>query len=60
MEIVKIILTILFPPIGVFLHIGFSKQLLLSLILTFLAYFPGLVHGIYVISQPRWYFKDKI
>lgn len=58
MEIVKIILTILFPPLGVFLHTGFSKQLLLSFILTFLAYFPGLVHGIYIISQPEWRFKE--
>jgi uncharacterized membrane protein YqaE (UPF0057 family) len=58
MDIIKIILTILFPPLGVFLHTGFSKQLLLSLILTLLAYFPGLVHGIYVISQPQWRYRE--
>lgn len=57
MDIIKIILTVLCPPLGVFLHTGLSKQLLLSILLTLLAYFPGLVHAIYVISQPNWQYR---
>lgn len=52
MKIFKIILTVLLPPLGVFLHDGISTQLLLNILLTLLGYFPGLVHAIYVISQP--------
>jgi uncharacterized membrane protein YqaE (UPF0057 family) len=50
-EIFYILLTVLFPPLGVFLRVGFGTQFWLSLLLTLLAYVPGLVHGIWLLAQ---------
>ena len=50
--ILLIILTILIPPLGVFLKEGAGKQFVINLILTvFLVYFGGLVHGLWVVTK---------
>jgi len=48
MDILRIILTIILPPLGVFLKVGLTGQFWLNLVLTLLFYFPGLVHGLWV------------
>ncbi len=47
----KTLITIIIPPVGVFLKVGFSKHFWINLILTFLGYFPGLLHGLYVLTK---------
>jgi len=49
-DIVRVILAILFPPIGVALETGFSKTLLLNIVLTILGFIPGIIHALYVIK----------
>ena len=44
-----IILTILLPPLGVALVFGLSGEFWLSLLLTILFYFPGLIYSLIVI-----------
>lgn len=44
-----IILTILLPPLGVALVFGISTEFWLSLLLTLLFYFPGLIYSLIVI-----------
>lgn len=51
MELLRILLAVLCPPIGVFLRAGFTGHFWLSIILTFLGYIPGLVHAIWVLAQ---------
>jgi uncharacterized membrane protein YqaE (UPF0057 family) len=51
MDIVRIILSILIPPLGVFLQVGLGGQFWLNVLLTLLGYFPGLIHAIYVITS---------
>lgn len=53
MELVKIIITILLPPLGVFLQVGIGKHFWINLILTLLGYIPGIVHGIWVIAKKK-------
>ena len=53
MDIVRIILTILLPPLGVFLQVGFGRAFWINVLLTLFFYFPGLVHGIYVIGSVK-------
>ncbi len=50
---VRTLITILFPPFGVFLAKGFSGmgQILLSCILTACFYFPGLIYSLAVINS---------
>ncbi|KAL4929660.1 YqaE/Pmp3 family membrane protein [Aspergillus undulatus] len=43
-----IILTILFPPLGVFLISGCSVDFLINIMLTILGYLPGHIHAFYL------------
>ncbi|KAF2827065.1 UPF0057-domain-containing protein [Ophiobolus disseminans] len=46
--ILLIILTLIFPPIGVFLTAGIGPDLLINLLLTILGFFPGHIHAFYI------------
>ncbi|WP_394152294.1 YqaE/Pmp3 family membrane protein [Loktanella salsilacus] len=51
MDLIRIILSVLIPPLGVFLKVGFGKHFWLNIILTLLGYIPGLVHAIWIIAR---------
>jgi uncharacterized membrane protein YqaE (UPF0057 family) len=51
MTLLKIILAIILPPLGVFLHVGIEKHFWINLILTFLGFIPGVIHAIWVIAK---------
>lgn len=51
MDLLRIVLSIVFPPLGVFLRVGFSGHFWLNLLLTLCCYIPGLVHAIWLIAQ---------
>lgn len=51
MELVRIILSVIIPPLGVFLKVGIGGHFWLNILLTLLGYIPGLVHAIWVISK---------
>ena len=51
MDIIRIILSILIPPLGVFLQVGLGLQFWLNILLTLLGYVPGLVHAIWIIAR---------
>ncbi len=48
-KVVLIVLTIIFPPLGVALDVGLSSPFWISLVLTLLLYLPGLIYGLWVI-----------
>ena len=50
MDIIRVILSILLPPLGVFLQVGLSLQFWLNLVLTILGYIPGIIHAIWIIA----------
>ena len=51
MDLIRIILSVLIPPLGVFLQVGIGAQFWLNILLTLLGYIPGLVHAIWVIAK---------
>lgn len=51
MDIIRIILSVLIPPLGVFLQVGIGKDFWINILLTLLGYIPGLVHAIYIIAK---------
>ncbi len=51
MDIIRIIVAILFPPLGVFLQEGLGKHFWINIILTLLGYLPGIVHALYMIMR---------
>lgn len=50
MDIIRIILAILLPPVGVFLQVGFGLQFWLNILLTLFGYIPGIIHAVYIIA----------
>lgn len=51
MDIIRIILSILLPPVGVFLQVGIGLQFWINILLTLLGYIPGVVHAIWIIAR---------
>lgn len=51
MDLVRIILAILLPPLGVFLQVGFGMHFWLNILLTLLGYIPGIVHAVWIIAR---------
>ena len=50
MDILKIILAILLPPVGVFLEVGLGLHFWLNVLLTILGYLPGVIHAVFIIT----------
>ena len=51
MDLLRIIIAILLPPLGVFLQVGIGMQFWINIVLTLLGYIPGIVHAIWVIVK---------
>jgi uncharacterized membrane protein YqaE (UPF0057 family) len=51
MDLLRIIVAILLPPLGVFLQVGIGKHFWINILLTILGYNPGIVHAIWVIAK---------
>lgn len=50
-DILKILLAIFLPPVGVFLEVGLGLHFWLNLLLTFLGYIPGIIHAVVIILR---------
>jgi len=50
-KIVLIIISILLPPLAVFLKKGFGKALIINIILCLVLYVPGIIHAIWVVTR---------
>ena len=50
-DIIRIIIAILLPPLGVFLQVGLGKDFWINILLTLFGYIPGLVHAIWIIAK---------
>ena len=53
MELIKILLAVILPPVGVFLQVGIGKHFWLNILLTILGYIPGIIHAIWVIAKNK-------
>jgi uncharacterized membrane protein YqaE (UPF0057 family) len=51
MDLLRIVIAILLPPLGVFLQVGIGKQFWINVLLTILGYVPGIVHAVWVIAK---------
>ncbi len=52
-DIIRVILAVIIPPLGVFTQVGFGLHFWLNILLTLLGYIPGLVHAIWIIATRR-------
>jgi uncharacterized membrane protein YqaE (UPF0057 family) len=51
MSILIILLSILLPPLAVFLKHGLGSTFLINILLTLLGGIPGMIHALYVNSK---------
>ena len=51
LNIIRVILAILLPPVGVFLTVGFGLHFWINILLTIFGYIPGIVHAVWIISS---------
>lgn len=50
-DILRILLAIFLPPVGVFFEVGLGFHFWLNIILTLFGYFPGIIHAVWVILR---------
>lgn len=52
MDIVRIIMSLILPPVGVAFQVGiFNWTFWINVVLTLCGYIPGLVHAIWIIAK---------
>lgn len=51
MDVLRILLAILLPPVGVFLQVGLGLHFWLNVLLTLLGYVPGIIHAVWIILK---------
>lgn len=50
-DLIRIIASIIIPPLGVFLRVGLGPAFWVNIVLTLLGYVPGLVHAVWIIAR---------
>jgi uncharacterized membrane protein YqaE (UPF0057 family) len=51
MKLLRLLLGIFIPPLGVFLTYGVSSTLGINILLTLLGWLPGSIHGVWAIAK---------
>lgn len=51
MDVIRVILSIILPPLGVFLQVGIGLHFWINIVLTLMGYIPGIVHAIWIIAK---------
>lgn len=51
LDIIRILLAFLLPPLGVFLQVGLGLHFWLNILLTLFGWLPGIVHALWVILR---------
>ncbi|WP_417242671.1 YqaE/Pmp3 family membrane protein [Celeribacter sp.] len=51
MDLIRILLAVILPPLGVFFQVGLGKQFWLNILLTLLGYIPGIIHAVWIIAR---------
>jgi uncharacterized membrane protein YqaE (UPF0057 family) len=47
----RIILSLIIPPVGVFLQVGFGMHFWINILLTLFGYLPGVLHAVWIILK---------
>jgi uncharacterized membrane protein YqaE (UPF0057 family) len=50
-DLLRVLLSVLLPPLGVFFQEGIGAQFWINVLLTLLGYVPGLVHAVWILAR---------
>ena len=48
-DLIRIVLAVILPPLGVFFQVGIGLHFWLNIVLTLAGYIPGIIHALYII-----------
>lgn len=51
LDILRILIAIILPPVGVLLQVGLGLHFWVNILLTLCGYIPGIIHAIWVIAK---------
>lgn len=51
MDFIRVLFSILLPPLGVFLQVGLGLHFWLNILLTICGYLPGIIHAVWIIAR---------
>ncbi len=51
MDFIRIILSIILPPLGVLMQTGIGKHFFINILLTILGFLPGIIHAVWIIAK---------
>jgi uncharacterized membrane protein YqaE (UPF0057 family) len=51
MKLVRFLLGLVVPPLGVFLTVGIGPTFFINILLTLLGWLPGSIHAVWVIAK---------
>ncbi|MBD2593372.1 YqaE/Pmp3 family membrane protein [Nostoc spongiaeforme FACHB-130] len=51
MKLLRFLLALLLPPLGVFLTVGVGPTLVINILLTLLGWLPGSIHALWVVAK---------
>jgi uncharacterized membrane protein YqaE (UPF0057 family) len=51
MKLLQVILSIVLPPLGVFLTVGFGPTFVINILLTLIGWLPGVIHALWILSK---------
>ena len=52
-DLLRVLLSVLLPPVGVAMEVGFTTQFWINVVLTLFGYIPGIIHALWIILRPR-------
>ncbi|MDN3669407.1 YqaE/Pmp3 family membrane protein [Echinicola jeungdonensis] len=50
-SLIRIILAVILPPLGVLMTVGLGKSFWINILLTLLGFLPGIIHAVWVIAK---------
>ncbi|HBY39159.1 Uncharacterized membrane protein YqaE, homolog of Blt101, UPF0057 family [Marisediminitalea aggregata] len=53
MGIIKLLASLILPPLGVYLKVGVCGTFWLNILLTILGYLPGVIHAFFVLISNK-------
>jgi uncharacterized membrane protein YqaE (UPF0057 family) len=51
MTLLRYVLAVVLPPVGIFLTYGVSTALVINILLTLLGWVPGIIHAVWAIAK---------
>ena len=53
MKIVKIIFSIILPPVAAFMQVGLTTHFWINIVLTLLFWVPGIIHALWLVLTDK-------